>query len=309
LNKQLFNRIFNLVGRRAITVYIAIFLLSLLCVDYGRIGYHVKAVTLSRFMPGSFIDLIEFAKNPKRIQEFKLEEYVQYYEKVVDFLPMARGETYEILGFCYYYLGQYRQSLTAYIKAERINPEFFWPHYNLGVIYFQRGYYEKSIMSFEKALATKLSDNFDVINSSKVFNPILMSSYQFTSETMLRLKTAYRDSHVLLVLSYYNLHNFAEMFQCARTAIASNLNDDGSFYYYAGLAAYKMGLYKESAYFLQEYTAKNSDFANAFYYLGLSLRALGNEDLSVKALGRAKLLRLTEGSEILMAGDVRLQMF
>ena len=298
-----------MVGRRIITVYLIIFLFSLLFVDYGRIKYHIKAVTLSRFMPASFRELIEFVNDPRSAPKAKLQEYVQYYEKVVDFLPTARGEAYEILGFCYYYLGQYRQSLTAYIKASRINPKFFWPHYNLGVIYFERGYYEKAVESFDKALATKLNDNFDVINNSKVFNPILMSSYQFISETMLRLKTAYRDSHVLLVLSYYYLHNFVEMFRCARTAIASNLNEDGSFYYYAGLAAYKMGLYKEAAYFLQEYTAKNSDFANAFYYLGLSLRALGNEDLSARALGRAKLLRQTEGTEILMAGDVRLQMF
>jgi len=297
------------IGRRVGTWYLLTFLVSLLFIDYVQLRDHVRAKTLSRLMPESFDYLIDFAQNKRELDQEKLQQYEYYYEKVVDFIPIYRGDAYEILGFCHYHLGEYRESLMDYIKASRINPHFFWPHYNLGVIYFKRGYYSKASSAFETALATKLEDNFDVINTSKLFNPILMSSHPFTSATMLRLKTAYRDSHVLLILSYYYLNDFPKMFQQASSAIAASLDEDGRFYYYAGLAAYHMKRYKEAVYFFQTYTGMNTDFANAFYYLGISLKALGNEELSAKALGRAKLLRLTDRSEILMAGDVNLQMF
>lgn len=297
------------VSRRTGVWYFLVFLVSLLFIDYPQLRDHVRATTLSRLMPDSFTDLVEFAQDNKKFNREKLEQYQYYYEKVVDFIPIYRGEVYEILGFCYYHLGKYRKALAAYIKASRINPRFFWPHYNLGLIYFKRGYYQKAVDSFNRALATKLEDNFDVVNTSKVYNPLLMSSYQFTRQTIGRLKTAYRHSHVLLVLSCYYLNNFSEMFHRATQAIAFNLDEDGSFYYYAGLAAYKIRRFQEGAYFLKEYTAINPEFANAFYYLGLSLKALGQEELATIALGRAKLLRLTEESEILMTEDINLQMF
>src|SRR5258708_6545940 len=99
--------------------------------------------TMSRLTPP--IDyFFEFVDHQDHYDRFKLMDCVNYHKAVVRYFDFQRSEGYAMLGFCYERLGQESQAIVSYKQAIAFNPEYFWPYYNLGVIFYDQGRYSQA---------------------------------------------------------------------------------------------------------------------------------------------------------------------
>lgn len=274
---------------------------------HDRIESKTKMGSLNSLIPNSFDYLVNLSAQ-EEVDANKVREYVRYYNQVVDFIPKQAG-AYGILGFCYYYLGEYEKAFYAYQKAIALNPAFFWFHYNLGLIYFNTGQYAEAVKAFQKATQTRADFTLMTMSSSKVYIQLRLLVEGFEDAALPNLQQAYQNSFKLLILSYYQLNDFPSVIATATYAIDNKLDEQGVFSYYAGLAAYKMRRYKEAVFSFQECLKKNPRNKDALYSLGLTLKALGKIAQSQSILQQAKMLEQESSENMLSKDDVKLHIF
>ena len=173
-----------------------------------KVRGQAAAVTLNDLMPRSYDHLVRFQENNSITDPNSLNQYIYYYQKVVEYLP-EEAAAYGTLGFCYFHKGQYDESLACYKKATQFFPNFFWFQYNLGVVYFQRGDYERAQEAFQIALKTKFDISLKFFYASKIYRDILRG--HISSEEILkeRLIAGYTMGQRMFVLSNHYLKNLA----------------------------------------------------------------------------------------------------
>ena len=112
---------------------------------------------------------------------FNLKEWenaIKYYEKIVIF----EKEPYKIftnIGVSYFKLGKINQSIDAFKKSIKNNPNFSLAHNNLGISYLELGMYEKAIYQFVSAL--KLNDE-DFQAQTNLINSFNLNKPQISDE-------------------------------------------------------------------------------------------------------------------------------
>lgn len=163
-----------------------------------ELQFRAKLVTLNHDIP-PFDNLLLFAKNPEGSNKEDLSQYIQYYQKVVSLFP-EMGEAYHILGYCYYYSGEYERSVSSYQKAIELKPELFWDYYNLGLILFKAGQFENAVPFFVKAVSFKPKEIMNQVVTSPAFRQI-MASEKFNLEMDMNLQKSYDSSYYLLAAS------------------------------------------------------------------------------------------------------------
>lgn len=293
LVKKLLN-ILSATGKRCVIFYIIIFLLLIFLVDFDKAMRTSRLRTLNRLMP-SLTYLIKLEENSEKINKKELTKAVYYYEKINEYIPTLKfdallADSTAMLGYCYYHLGRQEEAISAYKKAIELNPSFIWFYHNLGIIYFKSRRYEDAADMFGKAVKTNPTVNAKIIVSSKIFNQIYVSCKENGISLEERQKTGYRDSYTLLVLSNYHLTHLEEMFKNAAGAIQRNLDTDGFFYYYAGLAALKLKNLKQAAFFINESIKRNPENADAYHFYASILMASGQKKSALKFRQKAKIL-------------------
>jgi len=299
-----------------LSVYLLIFLLSNVLFDYSKILGKTRAAVLSRLMPTNFDYLVSMMSSPRELtkieprallsdvkdwiwgevgikslneKDVQLKNYLQYYETVSKYMPQ-RADVFGLLGFCYYQKGQPRKAIDAYKKDVELNPHFFWSQYNLGLIYYKEGQYRNAIRSFEKALQTRADRTLKYLSYSKLYQDIVRKEAMSIQGLKEKLKEGYLNSHTLIILSHYHLENYSDLVQLANLAMTLNLDFQDKFYYYAGRAAYAIHDYHRSIFFLKECIDRNPNHADAYLYLGLSLKEVGRMDFAVKNFKKAQIL-------------------
>ena len=110
-----------------------------------------------------------------------------------------------------------------------LNPRLYTPYYNLGVIYFKKGDYQRSAGLLERALQADLGDSINIITSSKLYFPMLAHIDIVEQDLRKKLKNSYRDCYRLLVLSHKNLKNYSKVLLYATRAVMSALHKAGFF--------------------------------------------------------------------------------
>ena len=117
-----------------------------------KVKFKAKLDMLNLTMPVSYDDLVHFIQSDRKPVEGSLTPYVDYYERVVEYMPQ-RADGYAMLAFCYYYQGGIEKAILLYQRAIQLNADFFWAFYNLGIIYFNQGEYSMASDFFKKALS------------------------------------------------------------------------------------------------------------------------------------------------------------
>ena len=88
----------------------------------------------------------------------------------------SRADLSGLVGFAYAQTGRLSRAKEQYAFALNLWPDFFWFHYNLGLIYYREGNYPKSLESFNKNNHFTVGDNrmfrseTDTINYTAVCN-------------------------------------------------------------------------------------------------------------------------------------------
>ena len=252
----------------------------------------VKAVMLNTYRP-SFEGLAQFMNDPQSFDKNNFREYRQYYQRVVEYFP-ALAEGHVMLGVCDYYLGKGDLAVESFKKGLSINPELLWLNYNLGAVAFNQGNFSQAASFFFKVISGHPRDTLKYLSTSQVYRQILAGSKISNQALTEKLKTDYRDSFRYLALSFYHLKIFPDMFKISLQAVERQMDNDGEFYFYAGVAAFEMKQYAQAVSLFQEALKYNTD-AQTYQYLAKALKSLGREDAASTFLQKSVALEKSNG--------------
>ncbi len=271
-------------AKRGITLYLLAFLLFHVIVNNDLL----KLKALNHFLPSdSRWEKLE--KSPDKLTSEGLNEFLDYYEHVIQYMPKWAG-AYGMLGFCHYYLGDQEKAISFYKKAIDVEPRFFWSYFNIGVMHFKNGNYEKSVGAFENAMERNSPNALVFTQLSHIYQDVIRRTGNSDDTVKKKLNVSYHDCFALLVSNYYHLKNFPAMLRAATYMIDADSGNTDVAYYYAGLAAYEMKAYERAALLLKECVRRDSANTYALHYLGLCLKELGKEQLAAGILRKVKSL-------------------
>ncbi len=170
-------------------------------VDPDKVQLRARTATLNNYMPAAYEPLVEFIESHGQKNNGQIRsQYVEYYEKVVEFVP-DQADAYALLGFCYYYLGETQKAVSAYQRAMFLNPRFFWSAYSLGVIYFKSKEYVSALAAFKSALAASPETTLATLRYSQVYRPLIRI---VEPQLPMRLQNGYQNIYIFLRLIQEN---------------------------------------------------------------------------------------------------------
>ena len=128
-----------------------------------------------------------------------LKEYRDYFQIVVDHVP-NQWDSYAMLGYCQYQLGQEKEATAAYTAAIQSNPQFMWSYYNLAAIYFNQGQYEQAAALIQQALKIPpQSTGQSIASSNRIYMLILQQISSDFSQAMNQCLENQRERAVALL--------------------------------------------------------------------------------------------------------------
>lgn len=291
-------------------VCLLLIVVSLKFVDYKQLYFRIRLKVLNRLRPESITELVNFAKNPAvNSKNESLDKFRFYYQNVYDLMP-DRIDALGLVGYCQYYLGDSEKAVAAYEKAIEINPHFFWFYYNLGTIYFQQKEYDKAIAALGKALTMEPENVMRVISiSPRIYMPIIKGSNPSLDEAQIlnQMRKGYRNAYLMVVLSSLEKEDYESMLKASLKAIDGKLDGAGDFYFYAGLAFYKMKKPEEAMFFLKRCLEKNPKYAQAIKYLGILSVESGTNELGLKLIAQSNMLEKSKEAYVLNPAKISLQ--
>ena len=282
--------VFRTLLNRSLVIYLVA--LSVFCMT---VNFNLTRLKILNYLETPLDYLFLFSEGKEPFDQHKFHAYLDYYENLAAYIPDL-AEAHGLLGFCYYHLGQKNQAIRAYQKAIESKSDFFWFHYNLGIIYFKEKNYKLAAESFKKAMVLNPKDTVVLMMNSKVYSGIggknrFILDKDFTFSNILeeidkRIRSAYESCYLLLTLSYYHLEDYRNLKQSAMNFFSLKTQQKALYAYLTGLANYQLKDYKTAVSYLNESIKLNPHYADAYQYLGLSLQKLNQKDLALVMMSR-----------------------
>ncbi len=275
-------------GSRLGFLYLIIYLVFTFYIgDQFKVRSDIQA--LNRIMP-DFTPLVDFTEKGIPIDEDTLDEQVLYFKSVLKHMS-GFSAAHELLGLSYFYQGKMDKAEESLNKAVESNPEVFWFYYNQGIFYYRNKNYPKSIESFQKALKCDPKNTIQFMVSSRIYLPIFLASKaDLNNEMSRRLQEGYSWAYQFMINGYLQQKDYQNVLKVSMIGMQTGLDRSWVYLYYVGLAAHFLNDFKTAGYYLQESIKQNPNYANSYYYLGLSIQALGKNDLANSLFERAKSL-------------------
>jgi tetratricopeptide (TPR) repeat protein len=197
---------FNVKDIRLIYIYLMI-VASLFALSGPRILHDVRIVTLNRIKPQTFQSLIDFAKDKKSISKKELSDYIFYYKKVSQYVEPS-SDMFALLGFCQYLNGDKEEAVRSYKQAVKLDPNFFWNHYNLGVMAFNDQKYLEAAAYFEAASKADIDKTaLAILSSLMIYMPLTYNgTEEMTAWLDKRLEKGYKQNEILRKVSQYRMN-------------------------------------------------------------------------------------------------------
>jgi tetratricopeptide (TPR) repeat protein len=294
-------------SRRVFILYIFAFLAFYFFVG-TKFTKKAEMQALNRIMP-SFTPLVQFTEEGVPMKKEALEAQVKYFKVVLENMPEFSA-AHAMLGFSNYYLNEKEKAVSSLTHAIEINPENFWFIYNRGLIYYRDKDYKHAAEDFKSALKTSSEATLEFMYSSKIYLPILLASSFKDSTAMLeRLKAGREHCYQLMVLSHFFLEEYDSVMGYSLNAIQKNITPREFYYYFSGVGAYYLNQHKVAVYQLQESIKLSPEHANSFYYLGMSIDALGNHELADRMLAQATKFKKPEEPFVTSLNTLQLQLY
>lgn len=172
---------FYIVAGSAVTLYVK---------DHQALGI-AKLRALNRYMP-PLATLVASNRSGPGLDPEYLDEAEFYYRKVTDYLP-DNPNGYFMLGYCLARQDRDAPAAAAFTRSAVLNPQYFWAHYNLGIMRLRMGEFEKAEEAFRAALAVDPATTVKVIFASKVFQQLLPEIGDPQAVILPGLKAGYLD--------------------------------------------------------------------------------------------------------------------
>ncbi|MDO8580879.1 MAG: tetratricopeptide repeat protein [Candidatus Omnitrophota bacterium] len=247
---------------------------SYLIQERDKTVLNAQAMTLSFIQP-SFDPLANFIIYHQPIDISEIRALKGYYAKAITFYPDV-GEVYGMAGLASYFLEDWDEAIAHLKTATLLNPGFIWFHYNLGLTYLKTSQFALAQKSLEKAIKTNPSTNLSIVLQSRWFRQIYAPIPAFREFKIKKsLWQGYQNSYKLLILMTWEEKEFSSMLNYAESALISDIGEKDAFLYYAGRAAYELGDHAKAVDYFKKAIHENDGLGDAYYYLALSLKALG----------------------------------
>lgn len=147
--KKIRINLIDLLVRRIVLLVIIVFVIF-----YTLVDRHLLKVKTTNFLMPEAGELKVFHSRPDIMEKGRLLSLLDYYKTLCAYTTHdpEQPAPCSLAGYAYYYLGETDKAIKYYEQAIRGNPNFFWSHYNLGVIYYNEKFYDKAAEEFTLAL-------------------------------------------------------------------------------------------------------------------------------------------------------------
>jgi tetratricopeptide (TPR) repeat protein len=289
---KILQKIYNLLVKRVGFLYFAIFIFFTFFIGNNfKMSSDIQA--LNRIMP-SFEPLVAYNEQGKLINEEVLDQQVLYFKSVLRYMT-GFSAAHELIGITYYLQGEGSLAERSFKDAVKTNPDMFWFLYNQGIFYYKKKNFSLATESFEKALACDPKKTLQFMFVSKIYLPLFISSKLDLGNTLAqRLQEGYASAYQFIIDGYLQQDDYANAIRYAKLGVQTNLDQRGIYHYYVGMSSYYLKDFKTAIFYLQESVKKNPSYANSFYYLGMSIQAVGKEELANTFLEQAKKLKTSQ---------------
>ena len=282
---------------RAIVLYLACFFLIWRILDYNQLIDNAVNQTMSRLTPPMDY-FAEFVDKGDHYNRFKLMNCINYHQAVAHFFPYQKAEAYGMLGFCYERLGQQSQAVTSYQQAISLNPDYFWPYYNLGVIFYQKEKFSQAVDYLSQGLEQIPIKTVFLLSRSKVYNDVNLSKKEGPSDYLQSLKQGRREAYILMMDSLYKTGSYDRLWKAATEGLKEDLDTQGVFYYYAAVACFHQKSYKQAIELLQIALQIDPQNADALMYMGMCFKIANKIDTAQLFINKATQLQQQGNSVI-----------
>jgi len=282
---------------RAIFTYLVFFLALWYIPWFYMARAHSIAQILTRLTPQ--IDYFEdFVKPHEHFDADKLNLCINYHKRTAHFIPLEKSEAYQMTGYCYALLGDPSNAEKYYQMSTKVQSgqNYFWPCYNLGILAFRDGDYNKAVDQFQKALVLEEDVNHWLWRHSKVFNDVRVSDPKISDDHFIEnFKESRKQAYILLMESKVRLKSYAQLFKVVSLGLKDNLGEDDIFYYYGGVGDYYLGNYKEALMFLHLALRGNPNNSDAIIFIGKCVEGMGRQDLAQEFYDQAEIIKQRDG--------------
>lgn len=292
--------------KRTAILYIFLFVAIFFVIDFDKLRTADQVERLNELLP-DFAYLSEHSLNGGEFDEKKLRQYFRYYKKVNKFFP-EKDDVLGMLGFLYYHKGDFIRSEEAFKKSIDNNPHMFWTHYNLGLLHFSEEKYDLAADAFNSAIVVDPRRTIYLITESDMYRRILQStSIEF--EFAKRYEQAVSRVYSYLAFIYEKRGDFNKLKNVSLYALETKLANKALFNYYLGLAHFRLNQHNEAVQYFRASIDAQAENVESFHHLGLTLQALGQNDLATKVLQKGVLLRKQQVPLLTELDLVQLQIF
>ena len=193
---------------------------------------------------------------------------IKYYETVKDKYPKC-SFVYANLGFCHFFLGNYKQSIKILYKAIELNPSIYSFYMDLGTIYYRRGDPDMAYAYFEQALSHMVTTKEYFSGIAQILNQkgypqlsLAINQYQkYIPADEKRLIHVLLDSYLILK-KYKKFYHFL-------SSIPDQYSKDAQFQYYYGVLKYQQKEYDPAISCFNRAIEFDPQNKNAYYYRAL----------------------------------------
>jgi len=279
----------KIILNRSIIFYLLCSFLIWHWLDYHALVNNAIPQTMSRLTPP--IDYFDdFISKQNNYDRFKLMDCIYYHKAVAKYFPFQKAESLGMMGFCYERLGQKQLAIDAYKQSIASNPDYFWPYYDLGVIFYNQNQYSKAAEYFQNAAEEDPVKTIVLLSRSKVYNDVRLSDGTGSYNVIQSIKEGQKQAMILMMESLNKLGLYDQLLAVAINGIKQGTDDEGIFYYYAAVAAYYQKYYPQSLRFLQISLQANANNPDAYLYMGMGLKMVGQEGPAQLFIQRASLM-------------------
>lgn len=232
-------------------------------------------------------ELIMYSQKDFSIEPYKLDDYIYYFQRVLEVFP-NHADVYGMLGYCYYYRGEIEKAVVSYQKAIKLNPHNFLFPYNLGAIFYGQENFTEAKNMFRVTLSINPARTFQSLKSSRIYQSIILSADIKGQDVGASVGITNDRANKLIILCYYHLKDFSELISHAVSSIAENRSDKEFYYYFAGVSFYEFGNYKEAVNAFRECLKVKTNYYDASEYLAEAFRQMNKHDAAEKFSKDAK---------------------
>jgi protein O-mannosyl-transferase len=189
----------------------------------------------------------------------------------------------------------WRSEITLWEDCVKKSPNKNRPHYNLGLNYYNKGRYQKSIEAYKKAIHIKPNEPDSYNNLGQAHRAL--RSYQEAIEAYqkaIQIKPNYSFALINLGETFVEMGRYQEAIETLKKAIQLKPNDAG-IYQNMGVAYRRIGRYREAIEAYQEAIRLKPDISDAYNNLGLAYYSLNRCQEATEAFKNA--IRLKPNDE------------